>query len=51
MSAFTPLTVILGLVPGIHVFWALRFQGADGRNECGHDARELRRTFRNGSAR
>jgi hypothetical protein len=29
--------VMPGLVPGIHVFFAFRKQGVDGRNKSGHD--------------
>jgi hypothetical protein len=30
-------SVMPGLVPGIHAFFAWRFKDVDGRNKCGHD--------------
>jgi hypothetical protein len=39
MNALIPSTVIPGLVPGIHVFAAMRFHEVDGRNKCGHGVR------------
>jgi hypothetical protein len=31
------ISVMPGLVPGIHAFWPWSSQDVDGRNKCSHD--------------